>query len=51
MEGLTLTGFKYPLDNYTLKDWEGLGVSNEIADECARASWSAGILLMIQSRD
>ena len=51
VEGLTLTGFKYPLDNYTLKDWEGLGVSNEIADGCARASWSAGILLMIQSRD
>ncbi len=51
VEGLTLEGFKYPLDNYTLKDWEGLGVSNEITAEKARASWRGGVLLMVQARD
>ncbi len=25
VEGLTLKGFKYPLDHYQLKDQEGLG--------------------------
>lgn len=51
VEGLTLEGFKYPLDNYTLKDWEGLGVSNEIVDEKAHVSWRDGILVMVQSKD
>ena len=51
MAGLTLTGFKYPLDRYHLRNLEGLGVSNEIADETAEVSWEQGILVMIQSRD
>ena len=51
VEGLTLTGFKYPLDRNHLRNLEGLGVSNEIADETAEVSWEQGILVMIQSRD
>ena len=35
VEGLTLKGFKYPLDHYQLKDREGLGVSNEITADVA----------------
>lgn len=51
VEGLTLKGFKYPLDRYHLKNLEGLGVSNEILEEVAEVSWETGILVMIQSRD
>ncbi|MBR6403605.1 MAG: thiamine diphosphokinase [Eubacterium sp.] len=33
-EGITLRGFKYPLENYTMPAERGLGISNEIiADE------------------
>ena len=51
VKGLTLKGFKYPLDRYCLRNLEGLGVSNEISDETAEVSWEDGILVMIQSRD
>lgn len=51
VEGLTLTGFKYPLKDHRLTDRDGLGVSNELSAPCARVSWRDGILLMIQSRD
>ena len=50
-KGLTLKGFKYPLDRYCLRNLEGLGVSNEISDEMAEVTWEDGILVMIQSRD
>lgn len=50
--GLTLEGFKYPLDKYylTIAD-SGLTVSNEIADETAKVTYETGNLLMIMSRD
>ena len=51
VEGLTLKGFKYPLDGYCLRNLEGLGVSNEIVDERAEVSWETGILVEIESRD
>ncbi len=52
VRGLTLKGFKYPLENYTLslRDW-GLAVSNEIAGEEACVSFEDGKLMMIQSMD
>lgn len=51
VEGLTLKGFKYPLENYCLRNFEGLGVSNEIVEDEAKVSWEKGILVMIQSKD
>lgn len=50
--GLTLEGFKYPLDKYhlTIAD-SGLTVSNEIVDETAKVTYETGNLLMIMSRD
>lgn len=51
VEGFTLEGFKYPLQDYCLINKAGLGVSNEITEETAVASWKKGILVMIQSRD
>lgn len=51
VEGFTLEGFKYPLQDYCLINKAGLGVSNEITEETAVANWKKGILVMIQSRD
>ena len=50
--GLTLKGFKYPLNSYTLKvEDSGLTVSNEISDPEAEVTFETGKLLMIISRD
>lgn len=49
--GLTLKGFKYPLQNYELQCYHSLGVSNEISEDEAEISFEEGILLMVESRD
>lgn len=50
--GLTLEGFKYPLDKYHLTTaGSGLTVSNEISEEYAKVTYESGTLLMIMSRD
>ena len=52
VEGLTLTGFKYPLFQYHLKAEDcGRTVSNEISQEEASVFYRSGTLLMIMSRD
>ena len=46
--GLTLEGFKYPLDKYHLTTADsGLTVSNEISEEYAKVTYESGTLLMI----
>lgn len=51
VRGLTLTGFKYPLQKYNLPCYHSLGVSNEICEEEAEISFEDGVLLMVESRD
>lgn len=51
VKGLTLRGFKYPLEKYELQCYHSLGVSNEISQEEAEISFEEGILLMVESRD
>ena len=52
VSGLTLEGFKYPLDKYHLTTADsGLTVSNEISEEYAKVTYESGTLLMIMSRD
>lgn len=51
VEGVTLKGFKYPLDDYTMTKGRSIGVSNEIAEDEAWVSLYRGILIMIQSKD
>ena len=48
---ITLTGFKYPLDDYLLKKGCSIGVSNEIVSDEARISFTEGILILILSDD
>ena len=50
--GLTLEGFRYPLENYTLINASGgLGVSNEILAEEGRIQMKTGVFILIESRD
>lgn len=55
--GLTLTGFRYPLTEYTmscfyLEDAAPIsGISNEIAAEEAWIELKSGILILVESRD
>lgn len=51
VEGLTLTGFKYPLNNYTLPIGTSLGISNEIIEKTAHIEMKKGILIVIESKD
>lgn len=51
VEGLTLTGFKYLLNDYTLTIGTSLGISNEIVTDTAYIEMKNGILIVIESRD
>ena len=51
VEGVTLTGFKYPLKEYTLMNSDEIGVSNEILEEKAQITFRSGVVLMIMSKD
>lgn len=50
-KGITLKGFKYPLNNYILEIGKSLGISNEIIEEKASIEIREGILIVIESRD
>lgn len=51
VDGVTLKGFKYPLDGYQMTRDSSIGVSNEIEADEASVSFDSGILIMIQSKD
>lgn len=51
VEGITLTGFVYPLTKAVLHSSNSLGVSNEIADEQAKIEVEEGIAIVIESKD
>lgn len=51
VSGLTLTGFKYPLDHIILSSGSSLGISNEIVEETAAVELTEGILLVFETRD
>lgn len=49
--GLSLTGFQYPLDGYTLKNSDGIAVSNQLLDDCGIIEFETGYLMMVLSKD
>ena len=51
VEGLTLKGFKYPLNKYNLPIGISLGISNEIIEDIAHIEMEKGILIVIESKD
>ncbi len=51
VNGLTLSGFHYPLNHITLTAGSSLGISNEIIEEVAEVEFVNGTLLVIESMD
>ncbi|CCQ97263.1 Thiamine diphosphokinase [[Clostridium] ultunense Esp] len=51
VEGVTLTGFKYPLTNATLVWGKGIGISNELIADHGEIRLARGWLLVIESQD
>jgi len=49
--GLTLSGFHYPLNKYTLNQGLSVGISNEIEEEKGRIEFDEGILIIFETRD
>lgn len=49
--GLSLTGFQYPLDGYTLKNSDGIAVSNQLLNDCGIIEFETGYLMMVLSKD
>ena len=51
VEKVTLTGFKYPVEQLTFYRERTLGISNEITEEEARVEFSGGTFIVVESRD
>jgi thiamine pyrophosphokinase len=51
VEGLTLVGFKYPLNDRHIPIHSTLCISNELISDIGTISFSKGILMVIRSRD
>ena len=51
VKNVTLKGFKYTLDNYCMRKFNSLGISNEITEDEARISFTDGIMVVIEARD
>ena len=51
VNGVTLEGYKYPLQNYTMGGFNSLGISNEIIADEAKISLASGQLIVVESRD
>lgn len=51
VEGVSLTGFRYNMQDGELVQGNSRGVSNVIEEECAHIQFKKGLLLVIESRD
>lgn len=51
VEGLDITGAKYPLVNHKLSPYDSLCVSNQILGEEARITFPEGIIILMETRD
>jgi thiamine pyrophosphokinase len=51
VEGITLSGFEYPLENATLEMGSSLGVSNQLKDQQGYITIKSGNLLVILAKD
>ncbi len=51
VEEVTLTGFKYPVEDLTFYRERTLGISNEITEEEAKVEFSKGTFIVVESRD
>ena len=49
--GFNMEGAKYPLENHVLTPYDSLCVSNEIAGDEVVITFSAGIVILMETRD
>lgn len=49
--GITLQGFKYPLENVVMEIGESIGVSNEQLEQTAKINIKEGILILLKTKD
>lgn len=49
--GVTMTGFKYPLENATIEGFNTLTVSNELIESSASITLKEGYLIVCETRD
>lgn len=51
VKGLSLKGFKYPLDNVTLSAGESICISNELIVDTGEVCFTEGTLMVFESKD
>lgn len=51
VKGITLKGFKYPLEKASLMTGSSLCISNELVNKSGTYSFDSGIILMVKSHD
>lgn len=51
VEGLTIKGAKYVLDNHKLLPYDSLSVSNQFEDDVIQINYDTGHLLLMESRE
>jgi thiamine pyrophosphokinase len=51
VKGITLKGFKYPLEKASFKMGSSLCISNELVNKSGTYSFDSGIILMVKSHD
>lgn len=51
IEGFSISGAKYPLENHTLCPYNSLCVSNEIEKERIEITFPEGIIILMETRD
>jgi thiamine pyrophosphokinase len=51
VKGVTLKGFKYPLDNFNMRLGSSIGVSNVLEEDTGQISIRDGTLIIIQAGD
>lgn len=51
VEGLSISGSKYPLNNHELLPYDSLSVSNEFKDDILKITYKSGILIFMESKE
>ncbi len=51
VQGLTIRGAKYPLENHTLTPYDSLCVSNQFQEDEVEIQFSSGIIILMETKD
>ncbi len=51
VDGLTISGAKYPLENHTLLPYDSLSVSNQCVDKQLMIIYESGTLILMESKE